>query len=94
MWKNVKKRLPTKNDRYASKFGIGVLGFDMEEHKIAGCNPFECTFIWESQRFEVLTSHGEWIPAFWVSHWRPLPKPPITNSIVMIVKTLLRIPKK
>lgn len=79
-WTHVKDGLPTKETRYASIYGIGVLVFDEQEfHDSGSCHPTEASFMWESQRFQVLASGpngSEWVEAFWVTHWLPLPATP------------------
>jgi len=73
-WINVNDKLPDRNTRYASKYGVSVLGFDISDHRP---EPFEVIFNYGKKWFEELC-HGPageecWLSAS-VSHWMELPK--------------------
>lgn len=81
-WYSVDERLPNKNDRYASQYGIGVLTINMDE---PNPQPHDANFMWEDNWFEELHTferedgmiEREWIPLD-PTHWMPMPERPTT----------------
>lgn len=79
IWHKVSQKLPNKKTRYASKYGVPVLGFDEDEYKDSGsCNPFIVSFMYKEKCFFQI-AHGKkgtcWVPAE-ITHWTELPKGP------------------
>jgi hypothetical protein len=76
-WYRVNKELPNKKTRYAGRFGVTVLGFDLDEFIDSGsCNPKHLIFKFKSKQFEDLGSDGSFYPVG-ITHWTPLPPIPI-----------------
>jgi hypothetical protein len=85
-WICTNKQLPNRKTRYASTFGVPVLGFDLNEVKDSGYYiPHEIVFHFEKSEFETLAINpwrGKtiWIPVS-ITHWQPLPEAPIKMKL-------------
>lgn len=78
-WRDVKRELPDRKTPYASKFGVPVLGFDLDEYYDSGCEPMTLLFSFKSKQFEALCCGGAggstFIPVG-ITHWLPMPPIP------------------
>ena len=79
-WRIAEKERPKRTTRYASKYGVPVLGFDMKEYKDSGsCIPFVVDYSFEKKEFFSLHAGSHtilWLPVP-VTHWTTLPPIPV-----------------
>jgi len=82
-WRIAKNELPDRKTRYAGKFGVPVLAFDLDEFIDSGsCDPASVCYDFKKKQFLSLAygSKGTvWLPTL-VTHWLPLPPNPVSNE--------------
>jgi hypothetical protein len=79
-WRVVKEELPNKQTRYAGRYGVTVLGFDLDEYVDSGsCDPCEVSFDFKKKQFLSLCTNGSWI-AVGITHWTPKPPIPVLTE--------------
>jgi hypothetical protein len=79
-WRVCTEEQPTRKTLYASKYGVTVLGFDLDEYLDSGsCNPFDVNYDFKKRQFLML-AYGKgktlWVPVC-ITHWMPLPPIPV-----------------
>lgn len=85
-WRIAKDELPNRKTRYAGKYGVLVLAFDLDEFIDSGsCDPAHICYDFKKKQFLSL-AHGYkgavvWIPTN-VTHWLPLPPIPVIEENV------------
>jgi hypothetical protein len=70
--------LPSKKILGAGEYGVTVIGFDWQEYLDSGDGDRGVVnFDFEKNYFlEPCTGEDGFIPAPWITHWMPFPKPP------------------
>ena len=66
---------PTRNTRYASHYGVGIIGIDMNE---PNPTPHDLSYIWDEGFVEYCKGWSEdsdWMPST-ITHWTELPERP------------------
>ncbi len=78
-WHDIKDKLPSKSTRYSSKYGVAVIGLDINAHRQ---HPSECNFNFEKNRFETLHygNSGVDFIGIEITHWTPMPRIKRTNE--------------
>lgn len=87
-WRDVKKELPNRETPYASKYGVSVLGFDLDEYLDSSCQPTDLIFNFESKKFEAQCTNGSFIPVG-ITHWLPMPPIPARQKSEIIAESPL-----
>ena len=82
-WIKVETRVPDKSTRYARRFGVSILAYDMQEAldtTINSTEPFDVLFNFKEIKFKqsAHTGKGEhvWVDAC-LTHWKELPEGPV-----------------
>jgi hypothetical protein len=88
-WRICKDEQPNRNTPHAGKYGVTVLGFDLDEYLDSGyCNPFDVNYNFKKQQF-IMLAYGNgktsWVPAC-ITHWMPLPPVPVQKLKIASIR--------
>ena len=78
-WVDCKERQPDQFTRYASTYGVGILGIDMNE---PNPTPGDANFMWKEGFQELCpgwSENSDWMPSS-ITHWMEMPDRPKCNG--------------
>jgi len=75
MWYKVEEKVPNKTTRYASTYGVNIIGIDMSE---PNPTPHDVLYMYV-QGFVECCSNSDWTPSC-ITHWTEMPERPIIKK--------------